>query len=330
MAKHLEVSDFMSSNITSVDVDEKLLPIAQCMQQNTISCVMVLENDIPVGIITERCIVHYLADHYGVDPNTVAARDLMPPQLVTIKQHDSLFEAMVLCRSQRIKHLAVVDDEMHLAGLITYSDLVDANFAQIEQQAALLGDRECPDEINAQLMEMTLTDPLMDIGNRRSMEIDLKQTHELSTRYSRPYSIALIDVDFFKKFNDFYGHRSGDDALKQTAACLKDAIRNVDRLYRYGGEELLLLMPETQGDDAFGVAQRLVNHISDLNIPHEQSPYGRLSASIGVASFNLDAVHEQTTEGLIEQADIALYAAKEGGRSQARIHTPEAPLAAAG
>ncbi len=320
MAKHLSISDFMSSQVTSIDIDVKLLPITKLMQEQNISCVMVLNGSTPVGIITEKSIVHFMALHPDADVATVTAKALISPSLVTLNQNDSLFEAMVLCRSQKVKHLAVVDDTSQLAGLITYSDLVDANFAQIEQQAALLGDKHNGDNsINARLLEMSLTDSLMNIGNRRSMEIDLKQTHDLSTRYNRPYSIALIDVDFFKKFNDFYGHMAGDEALKSTATQLKNNIRSVDRLYRYGGEELLLLMPETNGKDSLDAANRLIQAITDLNLTHEISPFGKLSISIGVSMFNPNENSTHSWPNQIETADKALYESKTGGRCQARF-----------
>lgn len=319
MSKNLAVSDFMSTQITSVNTNDSLLFIAESMQAKNISCVMVLEDDLPVGIVTERNIVHYLATHRADAVEDMIASALMPSTLVTINQDDSLFEAMVLCRSQRIKHLAVVDNDAHLVGIITHSDLIDANFAQIEQQAALLGAAVDggSEDINARLLEMTLTDPLMEIGNRRSMEIDLKQSHELSVRYSRPYSVALIDVDFFKKYNDFYGHMAGDEALKATADCLKLAIRNVDRLYRYGGEELLLLMPETPSDAALAVAHRLVSGIADLKLIHDESPIGHLTISVGVSAFDFGDTPDQSLDQLIDRADKALYQAKQSGRNQA-------------
>lgn len=337
MAKHLTVSDFMSLKITSVLIDQTMDNICNIMYEKNISCVMVLQNELPVGIITERNIVHFLAANAEVPHQQVTAKALIPPRLVTIEEDDSLFEAMVLCRSQRVKHLAVVDKTKKLTGIITHSDLVDANFAQIEQQAALLGEHDSAtkqEEINARLLEMTLTDALMEVGNRRAMEIDLKQTHELSTRYQRPYSIALIDVDYFKKFNDFYGHLAGDKALKAIAQCLKDSVRNVDRIYRYGGEELLVLMPETLGDAATIVAKRIIDAISQTGIDHEKSPFGTLTASVGIAAIenfasnnaedllekNLAAISHDASQPewqkLIANADTVLYKAKENGRSQ--------------
>jgi len=278
--------------------------------------------------------VHFLADHAGHGLDHVTAKAVAPPTLVSIHQDDSLFEAMVLCRSQRVKHLAVLDKQEHLAGIITYSDLVDANYNQIELQAALLDNGaakgEANQDINAQLLELSLTDPMLKIGNRRSMEIDLKQTHELAVRYNRPYSIAIIDIDHFKKYNDNYGHQAGDEALIATSNVITGTIRGSDRLYRYGGEEFLLLMPETNTEAARNAAQRLLARITNTNIKHEHSPFGKITVSVGTSSFDpekeingIDSRDLYIKEAKkfcakgIEAADKALYAAKSDGRNRA-------------
>ncbi|MBT8139512.1 MAG: GGDEF domain-containing protein [Gammaproteobacteria bacterium] len=341
MAKHLSVSEFMSRNVTYVNCNEKLLPIAKTMRTENISCVMVMDSEedtpeeklaerFPVGIITERNIVHFLANHAGQGLDHVTARAVAPPTLVSVHEGDSLFEAMVLCRSQRVKHLAVLDKEEHLVGVITYSDLVDANYNQIELQAALLGGEANEGDLNAQLMELSLTDPMLHIGNRRSMEIDLKQTHELSIRYNRPYSIALLDIDFFKPYNDNYGHQAGDEALIAVTSTLNNTVRGSDRLYRYGGEEFLLLMPETNLEAARNAAQRLLTRVANANIKHEHSPFGHITVSIGTHSFDpemeLNAINQRELyikeakkfcEQGIAAADKALYAAKNDGRNRA-------------
>jgi diguanylate cyclase (GGDEF)-like protein len=338
MAKHLTVSEFMSTNVTSVAAHDSLLQVASLMQNQNISCVIVLDDPeksspdvrLPIGIITERNIVHFIAMHPKCELDKVYALELTPPTLVTIKDTDSLFEAMVLCRSQRVKHLAVVDKNNLLEGIITYSDMVDANYTQIEKQAELLGDdQSCPASINAQLVEMTLTDPMLKIGNRRSMEIDLKQTHELSLRYHRPYSIALIDIDYFKKYNDNYGHQAGDQALIDTANIIKHMIRGGDRLYRYGGEEFLLLMPETTLNAALGAGQRIVKELALKNLPHAYSPLSKITVSAGVASYDGAALTSPklatpNTAQLIENADSALYQAKNDGRNRAHFFSPQA------
>jgi len=342
MAKNLTISEFMTTNVAHVDADEKILAIAKKMRRKNISCVMVLEKKaetsqenispgIPIGIITERNIIHFIADNAGHGLDHVTAKAIVPSTLISIDQSHSLFEAMVLFRSQRVKQLAVLDSEKRLTGIITYSDLIDAYYNQIELQSEL-GGNNCIDDdspINTHLLELSLTDPMLKIGNRRSMEIDLKQTYELALRYRRPYSIALIDIDYFKKYNDNYGHQSGDTALIETCNVINNATRGSDRLYRYGGEEFLLLMPETNAEEAKKAIQRLNICVSDSAITHEYSPFGKITVSIGAYSFSpekeMDSSDsrelyfneiEKNCRQCIAYADDALYAAKSDGRNK--------------
>lgn len=275
MAKHLTVSEFMSTNISSVRADAELPEILDIMKEKAISCLVIIDHQTnaikPLGLITERSILYTLAEQskLQIDKDNKAI-DVAEETLVTIYESDSLYEAMVLCRSQNKKHLVVLNENNTLSGIITYSDLIDANYLQLEMQTELIGcDAHLSTvELNAQLMAMTLTDPLLKIGNRRSMEIDILQTHELAVRYNKPYCIALIDIDYFKKYNDNYGHQAGDDVLIKTADFIKGFIRSKDRLYRYGGEEFLWLMAETDLDGADKASQRLVEEIYALGYSH--------------------------------------------------------------
>lgn len=349
MAKNLTVAEFMSTKITFADINSNLLDIITIMEAKNISCVVICDSAEaiiedsaesntnnsqnialePLGIITERDIVRFLAKDSNSPFDTVTVKDVMSSTLVSINQDDSLFVAMVLCRSQRVKHLTVLNENDNLVGIITYSDLVDANYMQIERQVELLGEGNIhSDDINAQLLEMTLTDPMLKIGNRRAMEIDLKQTYDLGIRYKRPYSIALIDIDYFKKYNDNYGHQQGDEALITVAKTLEQTTRSGDRLYRYGGEEFLLIMPETDVEAARLAGQRLVKCIEDKQLPHKYSPFNKLTISVGTTSKSAnDAQSAQTIQQLIKEADEALYSAKAEGRNRTKIASDlEQPL----
>jgi diguanylate cyclase (GGDEF)-like protein len=125
--------------------------------------------------------------------------------------------------------------------------------------------------------------------------------------------VALLDIDYFKKYNDHYGHQQGDDALKQVANHLKNCIRETDSLYRYGGEEFLILMPETTSQEAMVPLQRIINELGKLSIAHEKSPFEQLTISAGAACSN----HQLTGwREVIELADRRLYDAKSRGRNQ--------------
>ncbi|MGH8106319.1 MAG: GGDEF domain-containing protein, partial [Arenimonas sp.] len=136
-----------------------------------------------------------------------------------------------------------------------------------------------------------------------------------------PLSLILIDVDHFKKFNDRYGHQSGDQCLAQVAQVLaSSAKRACDFVARYGGEEFVILLYHMTRDDAFQLSERIRNSVENLSIAHKDSPHGRVTISLGGASIlpneNSSAVN------LLQTADKALYLAKENGRNRVEWLNP--------
>jgi len=188
--------------------------------------------------------------------------------------------------------------------VITQTDLVKAHVASFEATDLLKAQ-------NKKLHILSVEDPLTGLPNRRAMEIDLKHAAAVAQRQSSPYSVALIDIDFFKPFNDNYGHRAGDEAIVHIANLLRSNLRASDKIFRYGGEEFLFLMPLTPLEGAAIATQRICDKISAFNFPHEFSELGFLSVSIGVASS-----YTTDWERAIEVADLALYDAKDAGRNR--------------
>lgn len=189
-------------------------------------------------------------------------------------------------------------------GLVTQTDMVNAYIKLMERQTKL-------EIANKALRTLSYEDPLMEIGNRRAMEVDLNFTESLAKRYKKPYSVALIDVDFFKKYNDHYGHQAGDNTLVDITRAIKSSMRDTDRLYRYGGEEILLLLIETDSRDALIAAERARMAVQALQLSHSESPLGLVTVSIGVVSSQ-----SEEWQTLVERADAALYKAKESGRNK--------------
>ena len=151
----------------------------------------------------------------------------------------------------------------------------------------------------------------MGIDNRRAMEVEMDFTEAYSKRYKKSYSVALMDVDYFKAYNDCYGHQAGDEALISIANALKNTMRETDRLYRYGGEELLMLMSSTSTEEAMIAAERARIAVDELKIPHVASPLEHLTISGGIASSD-----DEEWQVLVDSADTALYRAKANGRNQ--------------
>lgn len=166
----------------------------------------------------------------------------------------------------------------------------------------------------AKLVEQAHTDPLTHLHNRLGLSDDLEMFHSTSKRYGRGYCLALCDVDFFKKFNDSYGHQAGDGALLAVAATIDSHSRHADRVYRYGDEEFLLLLPEQEQSGAVQALNRIRNAVEKLGIVHSSGgPGGVLTLSVGVSVFTPG--RPVTSWELLAEADHALYEAKAAGRN---------------
>jgi len=172
---------------------------------------------------------------------------------------------------------------------------------------------------NRELEKMALIDGLTGIPNRHHMENLLTKEWRRSQREASHLSIMMIDIDYFKNFNDFYGHLVGDECLKRIAQTLEKTMRRpYDYVARYGGEEFLAMLPSTDQEGCYFMAERFLNVIQELKIPHEKSSIAsHVTISIGAAIIvpNFDSSITQ----LIEKADQALYEAKNNGRNQYKI-----------
>ncbi len=183
---------------------------------------------------------------------------------------------------------------------------------------------ERTEELNAamaKLQELSVTDGLTGIANRRHFDSALRAEWSRAERAGTTLSLALIDVDHFKKFNDCYGHLQGDDCLRKVAQILAQSISRPGELAaRYGGEEFALIIPNTQGCDAVRLAERIRAAIVACSIAHTDSDLGYLTISVGVASI---IPHSNILpQALTHAADEALYSAKNGGRNQTVLAEP--------
>lgn len=184
-----------------------------------------------------------------------------------------------------------------------------------------------------EIIQLSRTDPLTGLANRREVQSRIEQELARADRDGTCQSVLMVDVDYFKRFNDHYGHAGGDAALKQVAACLRaSACRTTDLAARWGGEEFLVLLPGTDTTGASAVADGVHRRLEELGAPHEASPLGRLTVSVGVAtrasqprpgaadaSKPHGALTAESAESLLSRADSALYAAKEAGRSRSAV-----------
>lgn len=173
--------------------------------------------------------------------------------------------------------------------------------------------------LNGELQRLTVLDDLTGVANRRFFNTLLAQEWGRAVREVLPLSLILIDIDFFKNYNDYYGHQKGDECLCRVAAALNSsAKRSGDYVARYGGEEFVIILPHTGVQGAAAVAEGLRRRVETLGVEHARSPiHNHVTISLGVAS----TVPERhgAAESLVAAADHAVYQAKQDGRNRVRL-----------
>ena len=159
--------------------------------------------------------------------------------------------------------------------------------------------------------QSALRDPLTDTGNRIAMDQTLQREIELARRHMQPLSLLMLDIDHFKQINDTHGHSAGDDVLKAVAASIKNQLRNVDMVFRYGGEEFLILLSNTSREAAALVGERLRSAAQTEDYPADGCTV-ELTVSLGCSTL----LPGESADSLLRRADSALYVAKREGRNR--------------
>jgi diguanylate cyclase (GGDEF)-like protein len=213
-------------------------------------------------------------------------------------------------------------------------DCLPKPYDEIELNAriyACLRTKALQDELrekNRQLQDMlakvetlAITDSLTGLFNRRHCETFLEDEFAKTERYGSSLTCLMIDIDHFKKVNDEYGHRAGDTVLREVAQIIRSNSREVDTVARWGGEEFVVLLPQTGAESGTSFAERLVKVVSGHHFTGV--PGGLITVSIGIAGAPAPSI--DTAEKLINASDLALYEAKRKGRNRIEIHAQERP-----
>lgn len=224
-----------------------------------------------------------------------------------------VIERLTLLNQMVLGHLDVDKNEIRVHGNDEITDIAHTfkRFTlTIEQQKKALS-------------VLAMSDGLTGIANRRSFDEELDRQIKAAKRLNHPLSVLLIDIDFFKLYNDKYGHIQGDEALINVATVLRDSLnRNIDFVARYGGEEFVCILPNTDTNGALKVAKRLRESIKDLNILHQYSSIAsHITISSGSATLKPEELNHHSHADILVKADKALYQAKEAGRDQSTFYS---------
>ena len=225
--------------------------------------------------------------------------------LITLLFYAQFFTYVLSISGEEITQQAaanVIMSYLILTGVLyTYESSRERSYRRLDE----LLHRE--QELNTELKRVSITDKLTNIYNRVKLDEYLTMIYKRAKRYNEEFSVIIIDIDHFKNVNDTFGHLAGDEILIQFSKCIKEKIRASDIFGRWGGEEFLLILPNTSCKEANILAEHIRASIEQCSFSYKFSN----SASFGVASFS----SEESEAELIEIADKALYSAKESGRN---------------
>jgi diguanylate cyclase (GGDEF)-like protein len=220
----------------------------------------------------------------------------------------------VLCMLLSANHLLIALVPLAAIQFSATSGIARAIGAQIT--AAMISEQRL-EAANARLTELSATDGLTGIANRRAFDAALQTEWGRAVRDGTELALLIIDVDYFKPYNDHYGHPAGDECLRLVAEATARVLRRPpDTPARFGGEEFVALLPGADPGAAVEVAERLRQAIADIGLSHEGSPFGQVTVSIGAACLTPD--RGEDAQVLIDLADHALYEAKHAGRNIVR------------
>ena len=292
------VKEYMTSPILSVDNDATLKEVADFMNSHKTSVVLVRnKNHGYIGVVTDADFTHKVAvKEYSV--NTTTIESIMSAPIKTVDGSIFMADANgIMCQSG-IHHLAVTENGEFI-GLLSAM-----NFFEYYK------------DVEEHLSNLAINDGLTGIYNRRYFDETLAREWKRTMREKAPLSLIMLDIDYFKKYNDTYGHQAGDECLRQVATTISGALRRpADMAARYGGEEFVVVLPNFKLENSAKFGETIRAKIEALKMEHKQSdanPF--ITVSLGIASVVPSSI--SSYEELVGAADKALYSAKNKGRNR--------------
>ena len=292
------VKEYMTSPILSVDNDATLKEVADFMNSHKTSVVLVRnKNHGYIGVVTDADFTHKVAvKEYSV--NTTTIESIMSAPIKAVDGSMFMADANGIIRQSGIRHLAVTENGEFI-GLLSAM-----NFFEYYK------------DVEEHLSNLAIHDGLTGIYNRRYFDETLAREWKRTMREKAPLSLIMLDIDYFKKYNDTYGHQAGDECLRQVATTISGALRRpADMAARYGGEEFVVVLPNFKLKNSAKFGETIRAKIEALKMEHKQSdanPF--ITVSLGIASVVPSSI--SSYEELVGAADKALYSAKNKGRNR--------------
>ena len=311
-----KLEDFfkIGKSIKTTSLDAKTSDVLQQMIDNNYDSIVVLdETKKPLGILTTKNVIALLKTQKDL---SLPVKHYMITPVDAVKKSITVQEALEYIKQKHYKRVVVVDDDGSFVGIIKQSELISLTYSNWVNLMHKY--QEELSEINAMLMQkskkyehLAATDPLTGLYNRSKFSELFLSEYNTMIRRDNAMSLIMLDIDFFKKVNDTYGHDVGDRVLVQVAHTLLKTLRNVDIIARWGGEEFVMLLPTADKKTAKEIANKIRVAIKGQKIDGIDG----ITASLGVSEVTRD----DTLESALKRADEALYSAKKSGRDCVKV-----------
>jgi diguanylate cyclase (GGDEF)-like protein len=289
--------------------ETKTSVILQEMINNATDSVMIVEESKPIGIFTTKDVVKIIRKNLDVE---APISTYMSSPVDTLGKESSVKEALDFLAQKHYKRVVVVNDDGSLSGMITQKELISLAYSKWamltkEYQEELGKINESLIKKNAQIEHLASRDPLTNLYNRYKFSKLFELSHQSMVEREGMMSLVMVDVDFFKKINDTYGHGVGDKVLVNISELFLSLLRDEDIVCRWGGEEFVILLPSANLKDALSLAEKLRGRIEMMEI----ETVHKVTASFGVTQVRVD----DDLKSAVDRADSALYRAKNAGRN---------------
>ncbi len=305
------LDDFLKlgKRVKWINKDTKTTEILKDMIHNATDSVMIVEDAKPIGIFTTKDIVKIMRKNLDLD---APIGTYMSTPVDTLNKNSTVREALDFLAHKQYKRVVVVNDDGSLNGMITQKELISLAYSRWamltkEYQDELNKINESLIKKNAQIEHLASRDPLTNLYNRYKFSKLFELSHQSMVEREGVMSLVMVDVDFFKKINDTYGHGVGDMVLVGISELFLSLLRDEDIVCRWGGEEFVILLPSTNMQNALFLAEKLRGRIEMMEI---QSVH-KVTASFGVTQIRED----DDLKSAVDRADSALYGAKDAGRN---------------
>jgi diguanylate cyclase (GGDEF)-like protein len=307
---NFRLDDFLKlgRRVKWVSKEDQTLELLDNMVSGSFDNVIVVEDKKPIGILTTKDVMELIKNRSDL---SLSVSNYMSEPVDCISKTATIKEALNFIKKKNYKRVVVVNAEGELAGIIAQKELISLTYSRWailmkEYQSELSEINHMLENKNKEYEVMASTDSLTGLYNRHKFsELYLSSYTSMIQRDAR-MSLIIVDIDFFKKVNDTYGHNVGDKVLIQVAHSLIRTLRNIDIVCRWGGEEFVILLPTASLDNARLLAEKLKNNMHHLDIDKIDA----ISASFGVAEVQ----EGDEMQDVVERADKALYLAKDSGR----------------